>query len=293
MSIKDHALLVRLSVNKPQMTMKDEKATRDAENANNAHGAGQFRKDLYPKALIQPIAQVESAARAYITRVTYPWTRGEDMLPTVKFMEFTERMGKFQLEFDQCVTAFLNNWSNVMVKAQQDQGDLFDAGVYPDLSDMKSEFRFRIMYRPVTDSTDFRVQMQEEEMDELRASVEAATKESMNTFMREPLERLKKVVAKLQEVTARTDRAVIDKKTGATDVRPPIFRDSVCENIAEEIALLHDFADILPDEITSLARTVMEATPHPQQLRDNPEKRKEVNIQTTALLDSINAMLEN
>ncbi|CAB5219984.1 hypothetical protein UFOVP232_18 [uncultured Caudovirales phage] len=293
MSIKDHALLVRLSVNKPQMTMKDEKATRDAENANNAHGAGQFRKDLYPKALIQPIAQVESSARSYIDKMTYPWTRGEDLLPTAKFMEFTERMGKYQLEFDQCVTAFLNNWSNVMVKAQQDQGDLFDANVYPDLTDMKNEFRFRVLYRPVTDSTDFRVQMQEEEMDELRASVEAATKESLNTFMREPLERLKKVVTKLQEVTARTDRVVVDKKTGVTDVRPPIFRDSVCENIAEEISLLHDFAEILPDDIIAMARTVMEVTPHPQQLRDNPDKRKEVNVQTTALLDSINAMLEN
>jgi hypothetical protein len=293
MSIKKHALLVRLSVNKPQMTMKDDKATRDAENANNAHGAGQFRKDLYPKALIQPIAQVESSARAYIDKATYPWTRGEDLLPTAKFMEFTERMGKFQLEFDQCVTAFLNNWGNVMVRAQQDQGDLFDAGVYPDLTDMKSEFRFRLVYRPVTDSEDFRVQMQEEEFEELRLSVEEATKESMNSFMREPLERLKKVVIKLQEVTARTDRAVVDKKTGATDIRPPIFRDSVCENIAEEIALLHDFADILPDDILALAKTVMDATPHPQQLRDNPDKRKEVNIQTTALLDSINSMLED
>ncbi len=48
MSIKNHALLVSLSVSKPQMTKKDDKATRDAESANNAHGAGQFRKDLYP-----------------------------------------------------------------------------------------------------------------------------------------------------------------------------------------------------------------------------------------------------
>jgi hypothetical protein len=61
----------------------------------------------------------------------------------------------------------------------------------------------------------------------------------------------------------------------------------------EEIALLQAFADVLPDDITSLARTVVEVTPHPQQLRDNPEKRKEVSIQTAALLDSINAMLED
>jgi hypothetical protein len=287
MSIKNHAMLVSLSVSKPQMTKKDEKATVSAEVANNAYGAGQYRKDLYPKSLVQPIMSVESSARAYIEGTTYMWTRGEYLLPTARFMEFTERIGKFQVEFDQCVTAFLNNWSNVMQQAQQSQGDLFDASAYPDLSDL------RVHYRPVTDAQDFRVAMQDDEMDTLRAEVEQATKESMDNMLRAPLERLKDVVQKLHDVTNKTDRETVNKRTGIAEVRPPIFRDSVCENIMEEIALLQAFADVLPDDITSLARTVVDITPHPQQLRDNPEKRKEVSIQTAALLDSINSMLED
>lgn len=293
MSIKDHALLVSLSVSKPQMTQKDAKATSDAERANNAHGAGQYRKDLYPKSLVQPINMVESQARAYIESTTYPWDRGQDMLPSARFMQFTERMGKFEIEFEQAVTAFLNNWGNVMMHAQASQGELFDPNAYPDLTDLRSAFRFRINYRPITDMTDFRVAMQEDELNTLKQQVEEATKESMNAVLRAPLERLKEVVARLHEVTGRTDREIINKKTGAVEVRSPIFRDSVCENIAEEINLLHDFAGILPDDILSLAKTVADTTPHPQQLRDDPEKRREVNIQTTALLDSINSMLED
>ena len=293
MSIKNHALLVSLSVSKPQMTKKDEKATVSAEVANNAYGAGQYRKDLYPKALVQPIMSVESSARAYIESTTYMWTRGEYLLPTAKFMEFSERIGKFQVEFDQCVTAFLNNWSNVMQQAQQRQGDLFDPSAYPDLTDLKSDFRFRVNYRPVTDVQDFRVAMQDDEMDTLRAEVEQATKEAMNNMMRAPLERLKDVVQKLHDVTNKTDRETVNKKTGATEVKPPIFRDSVCENIMEEISLLQAFADILPDNINDLAKTIVDVTPHPQQLRDNPDKRKEVSVQTAALLDSINSMLED
>jgi hypothetical protein len=134
--------------------------------------------------------------------------------------------------------------------------------------------------------------MQEDELDALRSQVEAATKESMNNMLRAPLERLKDVVQKLHDVTGKTERASINKKTGATEIKPPIFRDSVCENIMEEIALLQAFADVLPFEITSLARTVVDVTPHPQQLRDNPDKRKEVNVQTAALLASIESMLE-
>ena len=293
MSIKNHALLVSLTVNKPQMTQKDEKATRDAERANNAHGAGQFRKDLYPKHLVQPITYVESAARAYIESVTYMWSRGEYLLPTAKFMEFTERIGKFQLEFDQCVTAFLNNWSNVLQQAQSQQGALFDPNAYPDLSDLKQQFRFRVMYRPVTDAHDFRVSLQDDEMDALRAEVEQATRESMNSVLKEPLQRLREVVAKLNEVTGKADRTVTDKKTGRVDVRAPIFRDSVVENITEEINLLHAFAEILPDDVLNVAKTLADTVPHPQQLRDNPDKRKEVNVQTAALLSTIDSMLED
>lgn len=292
MSIKNHALLVSLSVSKPQMTKKDDKATRDAESANNAHGAGQFRKDLYPKSLVQPILTVESSARAYIESVTYMWTRGEYLLPTAKFMEFTERIGKYQVEFDQCVTAFLNNWSNVMQQAQTSQGALFDANAYPDLSDLKNDFRFRVNYRPVTDAGDFRVQMQDDEMDALRAEVETATRESMNNMLRAPLERLKEVVQRLHEVTAKGDREVLNKKTGVIDLRPPIFRDSVVDNIMEEINLLHAFADVMPDNVLAIAKEIADTTPHPQQLRDNPVARQEVNTQTAALLNSINAMLE-
>ena len=292
MSIKNHALLVSLSVSKPQMTKKDDKATRDAESANNAHGAGQFRKDLYPKSLVQPILTVESSARAYIESVTYMWTRGEYLLPTAKFMEFTERIGKYQVEFDQCVTAFLNNWSNVMQQAQTSQGELFDANAYPDLTDLKNDFRFRVNYRPVTDAGDFRVQMQDDEMDALRAEVETATRESMNNMLRAPLERLKEVVQRLHEVTAKSDREVLNKKTGVVDMRPPIFRDSVVDNIMEEINLLHAFADVMPDNVLAIAKEIADTTPHPQQLRDNPDARKEVNTQTAALLNSINAMLE-
>lgn len=180
-----------------------------------------------------------------------------------------------------------------MQQAQQRQGDLFDPTAYPDLSDLKNDFRFRVMYRPVTDAQDFRVAMQDDEMDALRAEVEQATKESMNNMLRAPLERLKDVVQKLHDVTGKTERETVNKKTGATEIKPPIFRDSVCENIAAEIDLLRAFADILPDNINDLAKTVVDVTPHPQQLRDNPDKRKEVNVQTAALLDSINSMLED
>lgn len=293
MSIKDHALLVSLTVNKPQMTQKDHKATVDAEQANNAHGAGQYRKDLYPRTLIQPILTVESAARAYLDSTCYTWNRGEYLLPNVRCMSTMDRMSKFQLEFDQTVTAFLNNWANVMDRAKQAQGALFDPSAYPDLSDLKRGFRFRVMYRPITDASDFRVALQEEELALVKQIAEQDTREAMNSLMQEPLKRLREVIARLHETTGKADRKVINKRTGHEEIRPPIFRDTVCENIIEEIDLLHAFADVLPDNVLEVAKTTVDMLPRPSQLRDDPEVRAQVNKQSEALLAAIDTMLED
>jgi hypothetical protein len=150
-----------------------------------------------------------------------------------------------------------------------------------------------VHYRPVTDMGDFRVSMQEEELDSLREQVEAATKEAMNNMLRAPLERLREAVQRLHDVSGKTDREVVNKKTGSTEVRPPIFRDSVVDNLMEEINLLHDFAGVLPSDVLAMARDIADATPHPQSMRDDPEVRKSVNVSTTALLASIDAMLED
>jgi hypothetical protein len=291
MSIKENAMLVSLTVSKPQMTAKDDKATADAEQANNAHGAGQYRKDLYPKALVAPITAVEAAARAYIDSTTYMWNRGQYLLPTARFMEFADRMGRFELEFSQCVTAFLNNWAQVMQEAKRRQGALFDAGAYPDLDDLRRDFRFRIQYAPVTDAGDFRVALQESELDSLRAEVERNVKESMDAVLRQPLQRLRETVARLHEVAGKPVRHTTNK-AGKIEEKPPIFRDSVCENIAHEITLLHDFAGVLPDSIMAVAKDVADNLPHPQLLRDSPDKRAETRDRTAALLASIDSMLE-
>lgn len=292
MSIKDHALIVSLSVNKPQMTQKDHKATIDAERANDAHGAGQYRKDLYPKSLIQPILTVESSARLYIESTTYPWNRGEHLLPTSRFMSFADRMGKYELEFNQAVTAFLNNWANVMDKAKLAQGALFDANAYPDLTDLKNDFRFRVAYRPVTDQTDFRVAMQAEEIELLKSQAAAAVKESMDALMQEPLRRLREAVARLAEIAGKPDRKAINKKTGAAEVRPPIFRDSVCDNIIDEINLLRDFTGVLPVEIVELAKDVHDIVPSAQTMREDPDARAVAHKNATNLLNVIDHLLE-
>jgi hypothetical protein len=292
MSIKNNSLIVSLTVRKPQLSQKDDKATFDAEAVNNAQGAGKYTKDLYPKSLIAPIIAVESAARAYIERNTYPWGRGRgsDLLPMQKFMDFTTRVGEFELQFSQAVTVFLNNWSNVMIEAQRRQGALFDANAYPDVSDLKAQFSFEVSYTPVTDMSDFRVAASEEESNILKAAVERDVLRAQEALVEAPLQRLRAAVEKLATVTG-ASRTKVNKKTGETEVVAPIFRDTLIDNLLHEVAMIAEFADLLPQSVQSLAASAKDLAPHPDALRVDPELRTKTHAASKALLNAISEMM--
>ena len=145
----------------------------------------------------------------------------------------------------------------------------------------------------MSDAGDLRVQCDEQSLALLRKQVEQATRESYDALLRAPLERLREAVARLHEVTGKADREVVNKKTGAAEVKPPIFRDSVIDNLIEEISLLRDFATVMPDHVMTLANEATEVLIHPQQLRDDPDKRRATHVQASALLDAIDSMLED
>jgi len=292
MSIKDNALIVSLTVRKPQLSQKDEKATHDAEAANNAAGAGKYTKDLYPKALIAPIVAVESAARAYIERNTYPWGRGRgsDLLPMTKFMDFATRLGEFELQFSQAVTVFLNNWSNVMLEAQQRQGDMFDANAYPDVSDLKAQFTFEVGYTPVTDLTDFRVAASEAEKAVIAGAVERDLIRAQEQLVSEPLKRLRDAVEKLATVTG-ASRTKVNAKTGETEQVATIFRDTLIENLLHEVSMITEFADLLPDNVKAVAVAAKDIAPHPDALRVDPDLRTKTHSASKALLAAIEEMM--
>ena len=75
--------------------------------------------------------------------------------------------------------------------------------------------------------------------------------------------------------------------------KAPIFRDSVVENIAHEINLLHDFAACLPAEVVGIADTLRDATPSADTLRNDPDKRRETCDNAAALLAAIDGMLND
>lgn len=292
MSIKNHGLLVAVTITKPQLTAKDDKATGDAEAINNARGAGQYRKDLYPKHLIAPIQEVESQVRAYVRSQTLPWGPSTRVLPAAKFMEFQSRLNQFEVAFGQAVTVFMQNYTNVLAAAQQQQGALFDPSLYPDTSALRAEFSFAVRFMPVTDTNDFRVALQQEELDLLTKQVQAQAARDHDATAQDAVARLKTVVAHLAGAMRKENRAVTNKKTGGVEIRPPIFRDSVVENIEDVISQLETFAPLLPIDMTATLEKAKALTANgPETLRNDTWLRGETAKKADALLQELDVAL--
>ena len=290
MAIKDFGLRVSLTVTKPQLTAKDDKATNDAEAANDAHNAGQYRKDLYPKHLISPINEVEAAARRYIAFNTL-----DSVLPTAQFMAFTDAMNAFEIQFNQAITVFMQNYSTIMVQAQTQQGGLFDPTLYPDTASLRHRFTWEVKYYPIADTSAFAhliAPMEEAAQRMLTRAITKQVQAEAEAITTHTATRLRKVVNDLAAALARPDRTCINKKTGGVDVRPPIFKEALTDNITELTTVLEGFVDDLPPEVGALIHKASELTErHVTALRDDPDLRKATKDKATALLAEIDDLM--
>lgn len=276
-SIKDQAMLVSLNVTKPQMTKRDRKATADAEAANNAHGAGAYVKRLYPKHLIDPIVQVENEARSYMYTYTLPWTKGIQLLPSTKFMEFADRMRKYELAFNQAVTVFLSNYANVMGEAKLAQGNLFDASEYPDMSELKRGFGFRAKYFPIADSNDFRLKVEKDVLAEIKREAEESMKVALAESMREPYKRLFEAVERIHVQCAKKDSRIYD---------------SLMDNLDELLDVLPELnftGDKQLDELLERCRETISV--HPETLRTDPDTKAKVAERALNIMEQMRAFV--
>lgn len=276
-SLKTQAMLVSLNINKPQMTKKDRKATVDAELPNNASGAGKYIKMLYPKHLVEPITQVENQARAYVYSYTVPWNKGTQLLAATRYMEFAPKMAAFEIAFNQAVTAFLNNYANVLTEAQTQQGSLFDASEYPDLSELRSQFSMRTRYFPIADAGDIRLKVEADVIAAVKEQAEESIKLSLHESMREPYRRLFDAVERVYTQCNNPDSRI---------------HDSLMTNLDHLLEVLPELNFTDDKQLDGLLERCRESiSVHPETLRAEPEKKASVAAQAADIMKAMKAFV--
>lgn len=193
MSIASSAILVELNISVWPANKLDKSAT-EAVIADNSAGknSAQVRKNLLAgTSLRKDISDYAASTRLYNNKVTLPWAdKGGRLLATSLFMDYKQNMNVREAQFNNLTGRLYANYHNLVQTAKNYMGNLFNEDDYPPLEEVKKRFGFRLVFSPLPEAGDFRLDIPNMDMQEISEKYEADFKQRLEVAMRKPWEDL-------------------------------------------------------------------------------------------------------
>jgi len=253
--LTEKAMLVSLTISQWLARIEDRAVTEKILLDYSANRkAGSFRKAL----LLQkgPLAQIRAAVNAikkYHMLMTLPWTRGVGILPSSKYMEYSQHMRELTTNFNSAVREFIPAFPNEVKNAVHDLGNLWKEKDYPNVSDLKSLFDIRLEVMPIPKAGDWRVKLADEEIEKLNKEIEDREKEKTAEAMKRLWTRLFEPIKHMVEVLSKDDprifKTLVTNISNLTKILPDLnltddpklealrteIEEKLCEHSAEEL----------------------------------------------------------
>ena len=170
----------------------------DAE-ASALTKAGNYNKKLLPDdKMLEEIQKIASAARCSHMRMTSAWNdAGGRLLTTDYFLKYKDVMSDYKRDFESAVGVFLPEYNLRISAAAFQLGKLFNRDEYPDVSVIQNKFKFEVSYAPLPESGDFRIDITNEAVAELREQYDKKYEEGISRVMDEAWDRLYQILLRL------------------------------------------------------------------------------------------------
>lgn len=275
MPLQNKAMLANLTVRAWSARKRDKDVSKEVEKNHQANDAGNFNKLLIDAKALKPIVALTSTLRNTHYMMTLPWgDNGDRLLPAKMYLDYVSKMRGLRDQFNVAVNDFCNNYPTYRQEARKRLGTLYNPEDYPDASIIRLKFSAGLSFLPVPEAKDFRVDLDAEEVAEIRKDIEAQVAKQQEAAVRDLWSRLREAVQHIYE-------RLSDPKA--------VFRDSLIEN-AQTLVSLAAKLNINDDEILDRACTDIEhrlcAVP-PQRLRDDAALRDTVARSANDILKSL------
>jgi hypothetical protein len=203
MSISSSSILVELNISVWTANKLDKRITNDVLVANGAThlDAGQFRKNLMSgTTLRKDIADFAASCRLWHNTTTLPWAdRGARLLPTSLFLGYKDEANKRKARFDHMVSHFLREYPQLQAQAQQHLGALYDPADYPSTEEVASKFGYRMVFTPLPEAGDFRLDIASEDLEVMKKQYEAALNERVTDAMQSQWDKMHELLSRMSE----------------------------------------------------------------------------------------------
>jgi hypothetical protein len=203
MSISSSSILVELNISVWTANKLDKRITNDTLVANGATtvDAGQFRKNLMAgTTLRKDIADFAASCRLWHNTTTLPWAdRGPRLLPTSLFLEYKAGLNKRKMQFDHMVAHFEQAYPQLLIDAPTHLGAMYDPTDYPSVEEMRSKFGFRSVFTPLPDSGDFRIDLPNAELDDMKREYDKALEARLSDAMQSQWDKLHDMLTRMSD----------------------------------------------------------------------------------------------
>jgi hypothetical protein len=274
-------MLVELSISTWTGRKKDKRASEDVTNMNHAAAgvANVNKKLLGDCAELIAVQKFTANLRNAHYAMTMPWSdTGLRLLPTTQYFKYHQQMTALQQEYERLVQLFLSAYDWEIMQAQTKLGDLFIRDEYPTTESLHNKFSFRLTYIPLPDAGDWRINIQNDAMDELKAHYENYYSTQLGQAMNDVWRRTYDALSRMSE---RLDYADHEQKK--------VFRDSLVDNVAEMIELLR-VCNVANDvQMAAMADNLEEAMRGvtPDALREDEWLRRETKRNVDAAIKAL------
>jgi hypothetical protein len=277
--IQDKSMLVDLNISVWTGKKMDKKVSEEIDAAKNTKTkAGNYSKHLLAGTdKLEVITKLVGNIRNWHYQQTLPWSdSGSRLLPMKNFFDYKQLLSYQEQQFNDAVEEFLVEYPNLVSAAAFQLGDLFDRNEYPDVESLRSKFKFKYVFLPVADVSDFRVQAGEEANQELKEQYEKFFSDKLEAVTRDLWGQLHDVLSKISE---RLDYDEDSKK---------IFRDSMFTNAMDLCGMLTKL-NVTDDPKLEQARQQLEkaiAGVDAKDVRDNEDVRMDVKKKVDDILSA-------
>ena len=286
MSISSSAVLTELNISVWTANKLDKGATEAVLSSNNAvSGSAQVRKNLMAGTdKRKKLADYAARIRLYHNQSTLSWSdKGARLLPTSMFMDYKQTMNVMRDNFYKMMDDFLGNYDALVANAQLHMGSLFNADDYPDRDAVAGKFGFKLVFSPLPESGDFRLDIPAAEIAELSSSYELQFNDRLTDAMREPWERLHKVLEHMSE-------KLTDTKDASGEETKKRYHDTLITN-AQELCAMLTHLNVTKDPQLEAARRELEITmlgADIEDIKERPEVRSSLKTKVDDILGKFN-----
>jgi hypothetical protein len=275
------SMLVEVNISNWVGRKKDKRASEDVVTQNHAAAgvANVNKKLLADSDNLRAIQQHVTATRAAHAHMTMPWSNsGLRLLPTAQYFKYQQTMTDMQNEFERLITNFLDSYNDEVIDVQMKLGDLFSRDDYPTTGDLERKFGFSINYMPLPDAGDFRIDIGNEALAEVKQQYSEFYAKQYSTAMNDVWTRLHKAL------TSMSDRLDYSSKEDKK-----VFRDTLVSNVTDMIELLRVCNVTNSTQMSAMADSLEEAMSGvtPDALREDDYFRAETKAAVDAAIKSL------